>query len=510
MTATLHFITSTDVGVVTNLFSQDMTLVDGLLPISLVNLAMEGFAALGMAAVIATASTYLLIAYPFLLVVIYGIASFYLRTSRQMRLLDLEAKSPLYTHFIDTIKHLATVRAFGWVQHCTEQNTQFLDTSQRPGYLLAMIQQWLAFTIQAVVGMLAIIVVVLTTQLPWTSKAFTGASLVALMSLGDSLRLIVRMSTELETSIGAIGRLKKFGDEVEREDRRREGKGDVVALPPDWPLRGAIVLDGVSASYENTSSRDEPRECKEGHANEVTIQQLVLKDLHLSIASGEKVAICGRTGSGKSSLIHLLVGILDPVPSSADKALIDDIPIHKMDRAILRQRIITLPQEPVFLPDGSSFLSNLDPLGASTEDECRQVLEAVQLASLIEHLHADMSADSLSRGQKQLFSLARAILRRRIRSRELGAAATTKTKGGILLIDEFTSGVDKETEKTMLQLMEREFGGYTIILVTHRLDVVMDFDTVVIMHQGGIVETGRPRDLARADGSRFQELCDAS
>ena len=93
--APLRFFTTTDAGVVTNMFSQDMTLIDGELPSSLLNVTVDTFISLGMAAVIAVSSPYLAITYPFLVLVLWVIQKFYLRTSRQLRLLDLEAKSPL-------------------------------------------------------------------------------------------------------------------------------------------------------------------------------------------------------------------------------------------------------------------------------------------------------------------------------------------------------------------------------------------------------------------------------
>src|SRR3569833_139974 len=93
--APLSFLTSTDIGVITSLFSQDMTLVDNELPVAITNLALDVCNALGMAAVIATSSPYLVISYPILIAILYGVQKFYLRTSRQLRLLDLEAKSPL-------------------------------------------------------------------------------------------------------------------------------------------------------------------------------------------------------------------------------------------------------------------------------------------------------------------------------------------------------------------------------------------------------------------------------
>lgn len=96
ISAPLTFFSKTDTGSITNLFSQDMTLVDGRLPMALTNLSLYVFSSLGQAAVIATSSPYLAITYPFLLALLYGIQKFYLRTSRQMRLLDLETNSPLW------------------------------------------------------------------------------------------------------------------------------------------------------------------------------------------------------------------------------------------------------------------------------------------------------------------------------------------------------------------------------------------------------------------------------
>jgi ATP-binding cassette subfamily C (CFTR/MRP) protein 1 len=217
--------------------------------------------------------------------------------------------------------------------------------------------------------------------------------------------------------------------------------------------------------------------------------------------------------SGKSSLVLLLLRLLDPLSTCGEKITIDDTPLHLIDRPTLRQRIIAVPQDPVFLPDGTSLQANLDTQGQSTEAECSAVLELVGLRAIIDEsndgLAGALAAESLSQGQKQLFSLARAILRRRARSRAREAALREKGvngQGGVLLLDEFSSGVDRETEKVMQKVIDAEFKGYTVVMVSHRLDMVMDFDTVIIMHGGRIVETGRPRDLAQMDGSRFGEL----
>lgn len=149
------------------------------------------------------------------------------------------------THFIDTIKDVATFRALGWVQHGVDINNCLLDTSQRPTYLLAMVQRWLGFALQVVVAILAVAVVSLATQLR-SSTGLTGASLVTLMTFGDILNYIIRWYTQIETSIGAVSRLKTFSEKVTPESV----EGENVVPPRDWPQRGGIQITGVSASYE--------------------------------------------------------------------------------------------------------------------------------------------------------------------------------------------------------------------------------------------------------------------
>lgn len=157
------------------------------------------------------------------------------------------------SHFIDTIKGIATIRAFGWVPENTHLNQVYLDTSQKPAYLLAIIQRWLGFILRLIVALLAIAVVTLATQLR-SNTAFTGASLVTLMSFAEGLMYVITMYTLLETSIGADARLKGFSEKV-----KPESSVDETLVPaPLWP-RGAINLNGVSATYGLVFQRILPR-----------------------------------------------------------------------------------------------------------------------------------------------------------------------------------------------------------------------------------------------------------
>ncbi|KGO73238.1 ABC transporter, integral membrane type 1 [Penicillium italicum] len=449
--APLSFFTNTDTGVVTNLFSQDLNLIDTELPNATMNTIFS---------------------------------MFYLRTSRQLRLLDLEAKSPLYTHFLDTVKGITTLRAFGFIPDDVDKNTRLIDASQRPAYLLLMIQQWLTLVLDLVVMVIAVVMTTLAVRLH-SSSGFAGASLFSLMSFGESISGIVVFYTKLETSIGAIARLKLFNENVKPEDRDEE---DIIP-PIQWPQNGVVELKGVSASY---GAEDQPE----------NTSKIALRNINLTINTGERVAICGRTGSGKSSLMALLLKILDPLPETAGNAIIDNTPLHLINRSALRERIIAVPQEAVFLPDGSTFRANLDPSDVSTPEECEVVLVAVGLWKFVQErggLDVGMSAGTLSAGQRQLMSLGRALLRRFIRARN-------GSNCGLLLLDEVSSSVDHETERVMQDIIRVEFKDYTVIAVSHRLDMIMDFDRVVVMDTGEIVEVGNPALLAGQPETRFGDL----
>ncbi|KAF5686479.1 multidrug resistance-associated 1, partial [Fusarium globosum] len=436
-------------------------------------------------------SAYLAISYPFLAVILYSVQKFYLRTSRQLRLLDLEAKSPLYTHFMDTVRGITTLRAFGYISDEVSKNVRLLNRSQQPAYLLAMVQEWLNLVLDMIVMLLAAVLTILAVRLH-SNSGFTGASLVTLMSFGESLSGIVIYYTRLETSIGAISRLKTFNATVKPEGK----EGEEMVPPENWPQHGNVELNNISASYHG----DEP--------------DLALDNVCLSIRPGEKVAICGRTGSGKSSLVSLLLKLLDPLPDTPDEGmLIDGLPLNRLDRDVLRQRVIAVPQEAVFLPDGATFKENLDPSGLSTPDECKTVLTDIGLWDFVQGrggIDAGMTSSTLSGGQRQLMSMGRSLLRRRARAQKTtgpgSMAGKMEDQGGLLLLDEVNSSVDQDMELIIKRIIETEFDAYTVIAVSHRLDMVMDFDTVVVLDTGKLVEVGNPRVLASTEGSRFASL----
>lgn len=173
--------------------------------------------------------------------------AFYLRTSRQIRQLDLEAKSPLYTHFTETIAGAPTIRAFGMVSKTIQINHDLLDDSQRPFYLLFCLQRWLNLVLGLIVAGFATVMVSVALLIPRAStSSSTALGLLTLVNFSQDLALLISVWTMLETSLGALARLKTFVNETPVEDRDSEN-GKVPTL---WPSHGSIKFEHVTASYE--------------------------------------------------------------------------------------------------------------------------------------------------------------------------------------------------------------------------------------------------------------------
>lgn len=150
--APLSFFTKTDSGTTLNRFSEDLSLIDNELPSTFIAAVLCLALFLIGGGLMAATATYSLPMIPVVISILYVVQRFYLRTSRQLRHLDLEQKAPLYTHFQETLSGLPSIRAFGWVDQFRSKNSDLLDRSQRPVYLLLCIQTWLALVLDLLVS----------------------------------------------------------------------------------------------------------------------------------------------------------------------------------------------------------------------------------------------------------------------------------------------------------------------------------------------------------------------
>ncbi|OCL10087.1 ABC transporter-like protein [Glonium stellatum] len=469
LAAPLPFLNSIDIGRTLNRFSQDMQLIDVELPVALVNVATCGFLFVGQITIVVIASYYIAVALPVIFGALYLLQKFYLRTSRQLRMLDLEARAPLFTHFTESLKGLATIRAFRWVHSHEQKNLRLLDVSQKPYYLLFCIQQWLVLSLDLMSAGFAVLLIGLVVALrDKTSPGFTGAALVNLMSINTLLAEVVNYWTQLETSMASVTRIRRFALDTPSENLPCE----VFPPPTEWPQRGKIEICDVSASYGNNHAR-------------------ALDHISISILPGEKVGICGRSGSGKSSLVLTLFRMLD---ITAGSLTVDGIDLATIPRHIVRSRFNAIPQEP-FLLRGSAR-TNMDPYGTSSDAAIAAALARVGLWDVVElggGLDAEMREDMLSQGQRQLACLARALLR----------------KSKLVVLDEVTSSVDIQTEQLLQTIIRDEFKGCTVIAVAHRLKTIMGFDRIVVLDQGRIVECDTPTTLLKRP-STFKTMFELS
>ena len=301
--ASLALFSTTDSGAITNRFSQDMQLVDMQLPSGLINLVLSLFIAIGQIILIVASSPWVGLTFPVILGIFYAVQNFHLRTSRQLRLMDLEAKSPLYTNFLENLSGLSTIRAFGWTRQNLAVNRKLLDLSQKPNYLLYMIQRWLTFVLDMIVAFLAIIIAALAVS-QRAEGVSAGIALTQVMLINLTLRRIMLAWDDVETSIGAVSRVKSFSESTPSEHRSAKAEQPAV----DWPHSGKIEINALTATYE--TAPDAP----------------ALDKLNLTIQAGEKIGVCGRSGSGNSSLVLALSACLkSTVVRSRSMALIYNV-----------------------------------------------------------------------------------------------------------------------------------------------------------------------------------------
>lgn len=391
-----------------------------------------------------------------------------------MRLLDLEAKSPLFSQFIESLSGLVTIRAFGWASVFEDQNLTLLDTSQKPFYLLFCIQRWLELVLDLSVAVLGAILMVLVVKLrSEVGTGYVGLAILNVITFSQALSEILRNWADLETSIGAIARIKDFVTHTVSEDRPGENEGpDAEELHlSSWPSKGAIVFENVNASYK--TGEDQP---------------YVLRNLSLSIQPGQKIGICGRSGSGKSSLLATLFRLLEIEPRG--RILIDGVDITGIPRQVTRTALNAIPQEPFFTH--GTVRVNIDPSNTNRLEDIEQALRRVELWDIIETkggLDTILDANFFSHGQRQLFCLARALLR----------------KSKVVVLDEVTSNVDIVSDALMQRVIREEFADCTILAVAHRLETILDFDRIAMIHNGELIEFDTPDALLKSD-SAFREL----
>ena len=215
----------------------------------------------------------------------------------------------------------------------------------------------------------------------------------------------------------------------------------------------------------------------------------ILKDFSLTVPSGIKVALVGATGSGKTTVVNLLMRFYD---IDSGRILINGQNIENVSRDNIRQNIAIVLQDTVLFSD--TIENNLKY--AKADAELKEIKEAAEMSCCREMIEAlpqgfdtvlTGSGENISQGQRQLLAIARAFI------------ADPK----ILILDEATSNVDTRTEKAIQNAMHSIMRNRTSIVIAHRLSTIRDADIIVVMDKGKIVESGNHDELLSQKGKYY-------
>lgn len=470
--APLSFHDVTPQGRVLSRFSKDVDVMDNLLPQQIADTLWCMFEVLSTLIVISASMPIFMTVILPIAILYYFIQRFYVATSRQLKRLESVTRSPIYSHFGESVTGAATIRAYNVKERFIRDSELRVDVNQSCFYPSIIAARWLSVRLETV-GNLIIFFAALFAVMSKSEESSVGAGLVGLsisyaLQVTSVLNLMVRLSSEVESNIVAVERLKEYGNTPQEAEWVLPDK----ATPPSWPEKGTVSFLDYKVRY------------REG-------LDLVLKGLSFNVTGGEKVGIVGRTGAGKSSLTLALFRIVE---AAGGKIIIDDIDISTLGLHDLRSKITIIPQDPVLF--SGSLRMNLDPFGKHSDAELWTALSDAHLKSYVEEegegleLEVTEGGENLSVGQRQLVCLARALLRR--------------TR--VLVMDEATAGVDLDTDDLIQATIRTKFKDSTVLTIAHRLNTIVDSDVVLVLDQGRLLELDSPERLLKDKTTVFYSM----
>ncbi|XP_065643858.1 multidrug resistance-associated protein 1-like isoform X2 [Hydra vulgaris] len=466
------FFETTPMGRIVNRFSKDINLIDESIPKSLKSFVSCLLTLLSTIAIISY-TTPIFLAIFFLIGVVYIlIQRIYVSTSVQLQRMESIRRSPVYSHFFETVSGVSTIRALKISDEFISENESRIDFNQEVNFQILSLNRWLALRLEIcghVISMFAAMLCILGREN--LSPGMVGLSISYALQVTQTLNWLVRLSSELENDIISVERIKEYIDVP------TEAAAIVETCRPsqDWPKFGAVAFHNICLRYR----------CD---------LDFVLNDISFNVEPSEKIGLVGRTGAGKSSIANALFRITEAASGSI---LIDNVDISTIGLHDLRSRITIIPQNPILYSGTLRF--NIDPFDQFNDEEILRVLDICNLKLCASNLESGLlyeileGGSNLSVGQRQLICLARAVIR----------------NSKVIVLDEATSSVDHETDSFIQEVIRKEFKSSTVLCIAHRLNTILDYDRIIVLRNGQIIEYDSPKVLFQRQGDFYKMMKDA-
>ncbi|GAM84305.1 hypothetical protein ANO11243_022990 [Dothideomycetidae sp. 11243] len=453
----------TPIGRLMNRLTSDMGTIDGGISDILLQCAWQIITWIGAVGIIAFVAPSFLIAVVVLTLTFFLVFFHFLPTSQSLRRLEMVSLSPLMSNFGALLEGLTTVRAFCAQDQFQDRIIVTTDAFQQMDHFYWSVQAWLMFRFD----LLSAFSTLALTLLAVYSRLSPGLTAFVLVSAGkfvNATHALCKNYGTLQLDFVAVERV------IELLNIGQEDPG-TIKPPASWPSsKDDVAFENVTISY---APHLDP----------------ALVDVSFVIPAGSSTAVIGRTGSGKSTMALALLGTTAP---TSGRITIGGIDISKVDKHALRSRVTFLAQDPVLFP--GSLRHNLDPTGEHTDQECSAVLDRVcGTYGFTLETEVDSGGKNFSQGQRQLVGLARAILRR----------------STIVIMDEATASIDRETAWEIQRVLKEELANSTVITIAHRPSAVRGADFCLKLANGRLEAHGKPEEVVpgdtREEGSAGQD-----
>uniref|UniRef100_A0A8C9FFE9 ATP binding cassette subfamily C member 8 n=1 Tax=Pavo cristatus TaxID=9049 RepID=A0A8C9FFE9_PAVCR len=426
-------------------------------------------------AVISYVTPMFLIALVPLAIMCYFIQKYFRVASRDLQQLDDSTQLPLLSHFSETVEGLTTIRAFRYEAKFRQKLLEYTDSNNIASLFLTAANRWLEVRMEyigACVVLIAAVTSITSCLYSKLSSGLVGLGLTYALMVSNYLNWMVRNLADMEIQLGAVKRIHGL---LKTEAENYEGLLSSSQIPQNWPDRGEIQIQNLSVRYDSNLKP-------------------VLKHVNAHISPGQKIGICGRTGSGKSSFSLAFFRMVDTFEG---RIIIDGIDIAKLPLQTLRSRLSIILQDPILFSGTIRF--NLDPEKKCTDSMLWEALEIAQLKHVVKALPGGLDAivteggENFSQGQRQLFCLARAFVR----------------KTSIFIMDEATASIDMATENILQKVVMTAFADRTVVTIAHRVHTILNADLVIVMKRGLILEYDKPEVLLEQEDSVFASFVQA-